>query len=125
MWAAAPITPLSTLADLATDLSTGDGSSALSKFDSSLPEYAAIANNIQALVDQTQVTCAIEIVSDTEAKGSHKLDLDWIMNLKSMGDNVTVERRRERVNVEMREIKGKWKIVAISPLSILDPIHIL
>jgi hypothetical protein len=124
-FAAAPATPLATLAELATDFSSGEASSALDKFDSKMPAYGEISNNIQALIDQTEVTCAIEIISDTESGGVHKLDLDWIMNLKSMGDNLTVERRREEVTVEMRQVKGKWKITALSPLKILDPIHII
>ena len=76
-------------------------------------------------IDQAEVSCAIEILSDSEAGGVHKLELDWIMNLKSMGDNITLERRREQVKIEMRQIKGKWKITAMAPLSILDPIHII
>jgi hypothetical protein len=123
--AAAPATPLSAIAELATDFSAGDAAEAIGMFDSQMPGYGQISRNIQSLIDQTEVTCAIEIVSDTESGGVHHLDLDWIVNLKSMGDNATVERRREQVKVEMRQIRGKWKITAMSPLSILDPIHIV
>jgi hypothetical protein len=124
LFAAAPATPVSALADLATDFSTGEAADAVAMFDSQMPAYGQISQNIQALTDQAEVTCAIEILSDTESGGVHQLDLDWIMNLKSTGDNATVERRRDRVKVEMRQIKGKWKITAMSPLTILDPIRL-
>jgi hypothetical protein len=122
--AAAPSTPLTALADLASNFGQGDPASAIGMFDPQMQGYGQISSNIQALAAQTQVTCAIDVIDDTDANGVHKLDLDWIMNLKSTGDTVTVERRRERVQVEMRQIKGKWKITAMTPLTILDPIHI-
>jgi hypothetical protein len=125
LWAAAPATPLSAIADLATDFSAGEPADALAVFDSNMPGYGQISQNIQALADQAEVTCAIEILSDTESGGVHRLDLDWIMNLKSSSDNDVIERRRERVKVEMRQLRGKWKITAMSPLTILDPIKII
>lgn len=121
---AAPATPTSTLADLATDFSTGEGASAIGIFDSSMPGYGRISQNIDALTQQTEVSCEIDIVSDTETNGVHTLELDWIMLLKAMGDNTVSEKRRDQVKIEMRQIKGKWKITAMSPLTILDPIHI-
>ena len=122
---AAPQTPLSALAELASDLSQGDPASAIGMFDPQTTGYGQIEANIQALAAQTDVSCAIDIVSDDEsASGAHKLDLDWIMTLKSQADNVSVERRRERVQVEMKQIRGKWKITAFSPLNALDPIHV-
>jgi hypothetical protein len=124
LWAAAPATPLSTIASLATDLSNGDAAAAIGRFDSSMPGYGKISQNIDSLGQQAEVSCAIDIVSDTESGGVHTLDLDWIMTLKAVGDNPAGEQRREQVKVEMRQFKGAWKITAMSPLTILDPIHI-
>jgi len=119
--AVAAVTPESTLTELASYLGQGDADSAISLFD----QQPELANNIAALIDQTEVTCAVEIISDTETNGVHKLDVDWQITLKSKADNITVERRREQVKVEMRQIKGKWKITSLSPSTILDPIHII
>jgi hypothetical protein len=124
VWAAAPATPLSTIAELATDFSTGDGTGAIGKFDSAMANYGRISQNIQALTRQAEVSCEIDIVSDTESGGVHTLELDWILNVKAMGDDTVSEQRREQVKIEMRQIKGKWKITAMSPLVILDPIHV-
>jgi hypothetical protein len=35
-----------------------------------------------------------------------------------------VERRRERIQVEMKLIKKQWRITAMSPTNIFDPIPI-
>jgi hypothetical protein len=121
---AADETPLAGLANLATALSENDPDSALSYFDSQMKGYSTIDANLDALTAQTDISCAIDIVTDEESNGVHKLDLDWLMQLKSRGDDPQLERRRERVQVEMRQIKGRWKIISMSPLSILDPIHI-
>ncbi len=88
-----------------------------------MKDFGAIEANVEALAAQTDVSCAIEIVTDDESNGVHKLDLDWFMEIETQDDNPQVERRRERVQVEMRQIKGRWKITAMSPLTILEPIH--
>ena len=121
---AAEQTPLAAIADLATALSESDPDGVLRYFDSQMKDYGTIEADIEALTAQTDVSCAIDIVKDDESNGVHKLDLDWFMELKSQGNNPQLERRRERVQIEMREIKGKWKITALSPLSILGPIQI-
>lgn len=121
---AAADTPLSTIAKLAGYLSQGNGPDAIEIFDSNIKGYGDLRNNIDALASQSDVSCAIDPVEDTESGGVHKLDLDWYMEVKSQLDN-SVERRRERVQIEMRQIKGRWKITALSPASILDPMHLL
>jgi hypothetical protein len=121
---AAEQTPLAAIADLATALSESDPDGVLRYFDSQMKDYGTIEADIEALTAQADVSCAIDIVKDDESNGVHKLDLDWFMELKSQGASPQVERRRERVQIEMREIKGKWKITALSPLSILGPIQI-
>jgi hypothetical protein len=120
-FAAATPTPIATLTELASDFGQGDAVGAIAIFDQSTQQ----ANNIQALIDQSEVTCALEVISDEESNGVHKMDVDWILTLKSKADNMTVERRREQVKIEMRQIKGKWKITSLSPSTILEPIHII
>ena len=121
---AADQTPLASLANLATALSESDSDSALEYFDSQMKGYGDIERNIEAMTAQTDISCSIDIVTDTEENGVHKLDLDWYMQLKSIGDSAQLERRRTRVQVEMRQAKGKWIITSISPVSIFDPLRL-
>jgi hypothetical protein len=123
---AADQTPFASLANLATAMSENDPDSALSHFDSQIKDYSTIDANIEALTAQTDISCAIDIVTDEESNGVHKLDLDWFMQLKPRSDDTDqqLERRRQRVRVEMKQIKGRWKITSLSPMSIFDPIRI-
>jgi hypothetical protein len=121
---AAEQSPFASLADLATALSESDSDTALEYFDTQMKGYGDLERNIEAMTAQTDVSCAIDVVTDVEDNGVHKLDLDWYMQLKPVNDSSQLERRRERVMVEMRLIKGKWKIISLSPASILDPLRI-
>jgi hypothetical protein len=121
---AAPKTPLTALAALATALGENDPDGALEIFDSKMASYGQIEQKIEAVTAQDDISCSIEVVTDTEVNGVHKLDLDWLMHLKSQGAAAQVEERRERVQVEMRQIKDVWKITSIAPLRVLDPIEI-
>jgi len=123
---AADRTPFASIANLASALSQNDPDEALSYFDSQMKDFGAIEANIEALTAQAEVACAVDIVGDEESAGVHKLDLDWFMELKPQGDNndPQIERRRARVQVEVKLIKNRWKIISLSPLSIFDPIQI-
>ena len=121
---AADQTPLASLAKLATALSDSDADSALDYFDSHMKSYGEIEQKLEALTAQADISCAIDVVDDMEADGVHKLDLDWFMELKSQIDDSQLERRRERVQVEMRQFKGVWKITSLSPVGIFDPLQI-
>jgi hypothetical protein len=121
---AAEQTPFASLAKLANALSESDSDSALDYFDSHINSYAEIEQKLEALTTQADISCAIDVVDEKEAGAVHKLDLDWFMQLKSQIDDSQLERRRARVQVEMRQFKGVWKITSISPLTIFDPLRI-
>ena len=117
---------LPVIAKLASSLSQNDGTTAMEAFDSHMKDYGTIESNIDALVNQADVLCAIDVIEDnaTPSADVRTLDVDWYMTLKSQAEVGPTERRRERVTVQITKIRGKWKITALSPLSILDPIHI-
>ena len=123
-------TPFTRLAKLATYLSQNSVPEALACFDPKMKDYALIEANIGALGAQTDVLCAIDVIEEkavVQEKGEgdqRKLDTDWYVELRSQADGGPVERRRERVQIEMKKSSNAWKIVALAPVSILDPIHI-
>ncbi|HVW10233.1 MAG TPA: hypothetical protein VHC90_16715 [Bryobacteraceae bacterium] len=122
----------SRIAKMASALSDGDAYRAIESFDKNMPGYNSIVEHIQALTEQTEILCSIEVVSDKEADNPaadiHHLDLDWFMTLTSKADGGPVERRRMRVEVAARRVKTKsgedWRIIELSPASIFDPIKI-
>ena len=64
------------------------------------------------------MSCAIDIVTDEEVNGVHKLDLDWFMELKSQR-RLTIGTQTRARSGEMRQIKGVWKITLVASYS--DP----
>jgi hypothetical protein len=121
---AAEETTLAAVASLATAMTENDPDGALRHFDSEMKDFGAIEAKLEALTSQAEISCAIDIVKDDDSNGIHTLDLDWFLELKSQSNEAQLERRRERVQVEMRQIKGRWKITKMAPLTILDPIKI-
>lgn len=112
------------VASFAGDLSAGDSADALAVFSSGMKDYGEISADIDALVNQTQVLCAIDIIDDNETADIHELDTDWYLQLQSAADAGPTERRRQRVRIQMELIKGKWRVTALSPLEILAPIKV-
>jgi hypothetical protein len=117
-------TPFTRLAKLASYLSQNSVPEALACFDSEMKDYARIEANVGAIGAQTDVLCAIDIVQEKGEGDDRMLDTDWFVELRSQADGGPVERRRERVQIEMKKFSSGWKIVSIAPVSILDPLRI-
>jgi hypothetical protein len=117
-------TPQTALAELASALSRNDAVSASEVFDKSMNGYATIESALEALTAQSDILCAIDIVSDKDDGDTQSLDVDWYMELKSQTPSGPVERRRERVALRMNRVRGKWRITSFSPLRILAPVTI-
>jgi hypothetical protein len=124
LFAADAETPEDRLAKLASYLSDNSVPEALACFDRAMKDYSAIEADIGALGAQTDVLCAIDVVTDSGSGNERSLDTDWFVELRSQADGGPVERRRERVAIVMRKDGGKWKIISLAPISILNPIHI-
>lgn len=116
--------PFDRLAKLASYISEGNASSAAGMFDPQMKGYGDLQNNLAAIAAQADALCSIDLVSDLESGGVRKLDVDWFLQLTGKAEQAPLERRRERVQLEMRQLKGKWVITAMSPLSILAPIRL-
>jgi hypothetical protein len=117
-------TPFSRLSKLASYLSENEAAQALECFDPAMKDYAAVEGYVRALGAQTDVLCAIDVISEEGTGEMRKLDTDWFVELRSQAEGGPVERRRERVKLEMRQFGSKWKIAAMAPVDILAPIRI-
>jgi hypothetical protein len=116
--------PQDAVAQLASALSANDSVNALVVFDSNMPGYGAIESNIGALVSQADVVCAIDVIEEKDEGAVRILNVDWFMDLKSQTPSGPVQRRREMVTLRMSPLRGKWKIISISPIKILDPLPV-
>ncbi|MDE3195309.1 MAG: hypothetical protein KGN84_03125 [Acidobacteriota bacterium] len=110
------------IAGLATSLSAGDVPDAIAAFDSRADGYGRLSNDIDALITQTDVLCAIDIVADRETGGVHKVDTDWYLEIKPKADGAGAQRRRQRVLIQLEKRHGGFRITALDPASIVSPV---
>ncbi len=108
------------LTDLAAALSQGDAVAAIGAFDRSMKEFGSVSANIEALVAQSEVLCAIDVVKESTTSGVHEIDTDWYMQIKGRASGEVV-RRRERVHLRIEKLRGRWRITELSPSRILEP----
>lgn len=106
------------LAALASALSAGDPVSAMTVFDRAMANYSAIESNITATTAQDDVLCAIDVVEEKDGA----VDTDWYLELKSKSDGGQSERRRVRVELQVKSVGGKLKIIGFKPIEVLAPL---
>jgi hypothetical protein len=96
----------------------------VSYLDKATPGYEDILTNVSALTAQSDVSASLDVISESGDDENVEALVDWFMQITSKDGNERVTRRRQRVNVRERKIKGSWKIVVIDPVSILAPVAI-
>ncbi len=74
------------IAKLAADLNDKNQDGATAAFDSHMKQFGEIDNDVDALISQNDLLCAIDIVSDVQTGDTHTLDLDWYLQIKSRAD---------------------------------------
>lgn len=91
-------------------LSNRDADAFLDHFDRKMPDYEKLHDEIAALLDHSETTSAIEIVSDEGNDQKRALELDWLLQ-------VDQERpRRQIVKCRIERQGKKWKITAFDPV---------
>ncbi len=112
------------LANMAAALSEGNEISFISYLDKSTPDYQDISNNVGALLAQDEVAASLDVLSESGDDEKLEALVDWFVQITSRDGFNRVTRRRMRVKVTEKKIKGKWKITRMDPYSILDPVAI-
>ncbi len=112
------------LANMAAALSEGNGISFMGYVDPSTPGYRDIETNVGALLAQDDVAASLDVLSESGNGEQVEALVDWFVQITSRDGFNRVTRRRMRINVTEKKIKGKWKVTRIDPYSILDPVTI-
>jgi hypothetical protein len=94
----------------------GNVSQFMSAFSKDMPGYGTLENNVTALVRQAEVSSSIQTVSENGDDKARTIDLDWVLQVRSLEEDGPVVRRREVIHCELRKEKKHWKIVSLSPL---------
>jgi hypothetical protein len=79
-------------------------------FDSSMPGYAALRDEIQSLVQRAEVGSAIEIVTDEGDESKRKMELDWVLEIQDQRP------RRGLLKCTIEKRKKKWVFTGLEPV---------
>src|SRR5579864_4545861 len=82
----------------------------LEHFDSGMPKYAELRDEIETLVERAEVASAIEIVSDEGDGSKRQLELDWFLEVQDQRP------RRAILKVTIEKRKKAWKITWLEPV---------
>jgi hypothetical protein len=95
---------------------TANVSKFMSAFSKDLPDYDTLEKNVTALVNTADVSSSILPLTEDGSDQMYKIDLDWLLEIRSLEPDGPLVRRREVVHCELRKEKKKWKVVALKPI---------
>ncbi len=109
---------------MAAALTASDVPRFMSAFDQNMPDYGRLETAVTGLVNQADVSSAIEPLSDEGNNQKRSMDLDWLLEVRSLEQAGPVVRRREVVHCEIEKQKKHWKIVSLKPLDFFTPANL-
>jgi hypothetical protein len=101
---------------MASALTDEDVSKFMAAFSKDMPGYGTLENNVTALVKQGEVSSSIQTVTEAGDDQARSIDLDWVLEVRSLEQDGPIVRRREVIHCELRKEKKHWKIVLLKPL---------
>jgi hypothetical protein len=109
------------ISTLTSALSDGNPALFLKNLDHDMPEYRQIENALTSLVNDTSISCSVDLINTTGSATAQQADLDWYMVLRTQQDWNSIERRRTKVTIKMEKRGKKWVVTAFSPVSVFAP----
>jgi hypothetical protein len=82
----------------------------LNKFDSNMPDYAQLHDNVEDLVSHSQVGSIVEFVTDEGDDKKRTLEIDWVLEIQDQ------PARRQVLKCTIERRGKKWKIVSLAPV---------
>jgi hypothetical protein len=93
----------------------------MSAFSKDYPDYGTMETGVTALMKQAEVSSSITPLAEDGDDQARKIDLDWVLDVRSLEQDGPIVHRRQVVHCELRREKKRWKIVALSPLDFFAP----
>jgi len=111
------------LSNAASALTEGNATRFEGYFDSKMPGYAELRNDVEALVLESQPSSSIDLDSNEGDATARELVVDWTLNIVLAQPTPTVQstRRKQRVKIRMQKQKKNWVIVSFEPLNFFSP----
>lgn len=82
----------------------------LDKFDSTMPGYAQLRENVEDLVSRSPVGSAVEFVTDEGDENKRTLDVDWTLEIEDR------QPRRQVLKCTIEHRGKTWKITSLAPV---------
>jgi|SRR5579871_4231062 len=108
-------------ASMTTALSDDNANGFMAAFDKGMPDYDKLNAEINALLEEAELSADIEIVKEQGDAAQRSVDLDWYLEIKSRQVDGPLIRRREVIHCDLRKEKKDWKITGLSPLGFFAP----
>ena len=96
----------------------------MSVFSKDMPDYDTLENNVTALVNSGGVSSSVQPLSEDGNDQMYKIDLDWLLEIRSLEQDGPIVRRRQVVHCELRKENKHWKIVALKPIEFFAPANL-
>ena len=109
------------LRDIAGAMAEGNARRVAGFIDPRLRDFARLERDLTALVEQYEITTAIDVVRDEGDERSRALELDWYLQIRTRDLTGVLERRRQAVKCRVEKQGRKWRFVALEPLDFFAP----
>lgn len=96
----------------------------MSVFSKAMPDYDTLENNVTALVNSGGVSSSVQPLTEDGSDQMYKIDLDWLLEIRSLEQDGPMVRRRQVVHCELRKENKHWKIVALMPIDFFAPANL-
>ncbi len=93
-------------------------------FDKSAPDYGKLKDEVTALVKQAEISSSVEPLKDEGDDNKRLVEMDWVLEIRSLIPDGPLVRRREIIRCELRKDKKRWKIVALKPIEFFAPANL-
>ena len=103
---------------------TANVSKFMSVVSKDMPDRETLENNVTALVNNAEVSSSIEPLTEDGDEHARKIDLDWLLEIRSLEQDGPLVRRREIVHCELLKEKNHWKVVGLKPIDFFAPANL-
>lgn len=96
--------------DLAEAHDNHDPRAFLDHFDTSMPGFSTLRDEVEELIEQGEVGSAIEIATEDGEGDRRTLELDWVLEIQDQ------QPRRKVVKCTVEKRGKSWKITSLEPI---------
>jgi hypothetical protein len=113
-------TPREQVSYVASALTAGNASDAMTPFDRSIADYEKLRSYFSGLTNAYQLTNQLEITEEEDSSEEATLTLEWTLTMVNEQTGYA-RNRNSTVHVRLAMKGGKWKILEFSPVELFDP----